>query len=247
MSPQRPPRTRRALTAGTLLLTAAASMSLTLRTSLASDHQDTPEVELHPRLDINDVYAFPGTSADRIALVLTTSSPITPAASGGAGFDPDILYQIKVDNTGDGVEDVVLQFTFDGQGGTQEVTMRGPFAPSQTGRLNSIASSEPTLSGATNTILGSPGEIQLFAGLRDDPFYIDLEQFFKIIPDRAPVQGPLSKIGPKPEASAFRDPGIDFLRGINTLAIAVELPESLLFPPDAGADPKLGIWATTSR
>ena len=29
---------------------------------VASDHQDTPEVELHPRLDINDVYAFPGSS-----------------------------------------------------------------------------------------------------------------------------------------------------------------------------------------
>src|SRR5687767_3475991 len=64
------------LAAGTLLAVSAASIAF--RASLASDHQDTPEVELHPRLDINDVYAFPGTSADRIALVLTTSSPITP-------------------------------------------------------------------------------------------------------------------------------------------------------------------------
>ena len=40
----------------------------------ASDHQDTPEVELNPRMDINDVYAFPGSSADRIALIMTTSS-----------------------------------------------------------------------------------------------------------------------------------------------------------------------------
>jgi hypothetical protein len=31
--------------------------------------------------------------------------------------------------------------------------------------------------------------VQLQAGLFDDPFFIDLEQFFKIIPDRAPVQG----------------------------------------------------------
>ena len=247
MSPQRRLRRRRVLSAATLLLAAAASMGFALRTSLASDHQDTPEVELHPRLDINDVYAFPGTSPDRMALVLTTSSPITPAASTGAGFDPGILYQIKVDNTGDGVEDVVLQFTFDGQGNAQQVTMRGPLTPSQTGTLTSVASTGPTLTGATNSIIGSPSGIQLFAGLRDDPFYIDLEQFFKIIPDRAPVQGPLSKIGPNPEASAFRDPGIDFLRGINTLAIAVELPESLLLPPGAGADPKLGIWATTSR
>ena len=103
------------------------------------------------------------------------------------------------------------------------------------------------MSGPINTTLASPSGVQLFAGLRDDPFYIDLEQFFKIIPDRAPVQGPLSKIGPQPEASAFRNPGIDFLRGINALGIVVELPESMLLPSNPGSDPKLGIWATTSR
>ena len=236
-----------AFTIGALLLTGAGSLGVALRSSLASDHQDTPEVELHPRLDINDVYAFPGSNANRIALVLTTSSPLTPAASVGATFDPDILYQIKIGNTGDGVEDVVLQFTFDGEGAAQQVTLRGPVAPQQSGRLNTIIRSGPTLSGSTNSVLGSADGVQLFAGLRDDPFYIDLEQFFKIIPDRAPVQGPLSKIGPKPEASAFRNPGVDFLRGINALGIVVELPESMILPPNAGSDPKLGIWATTSR
>ena len=247
MSPLRAPSRRAALTIGALVLAGAGSLSVALRSSLASDHQDTPEVELHPRLDINDVYAFPGSSADRIALVLTTSSPLTPAASSGAVFDPDILYQIKVDNTGDGIEDLVLQFTFDGDGTGQTVTMRGPVAPTQTGGLNSFLSSGPTLTGPISNVLGSPAGVQLFAGIRDDPFYIDLEQFFRIIPDRAPVTGPLSKIGPKPEASAFRNPGIDFLRGINTLGIVVEMPESMLLPPGAGSDPKLGIWATTSR
>ena len=236
-----------AISIAALVIAGAGSLGVALRSSLASDHQDTPEVELHPRLDINDVYAFPGSNADRIALVLTTSSPLTPAASVGAAFDPDILYQIKVDNTGDGVEDLVLQFTFDGDGAGQHVTMHGPVAPDQSGRLNTIVASGPTLTGATNTVLGSAGGVQLFAGIRDDPFFIDLEQFFKIIPDRAPVEGPLSKIGPKPEATAFRNPGVDFLRGINGLGIVVELPESMLLPPNAGADPKLGIWATTSR
>ena len=49
------------------------------RTLRSSDHQDTPEVELSPRMDVNDVYAFPSKSdaANRIVLVLTTSSPIT--------------------------------------------------------------------------------------------------------------------------------------------------------------------------
>jgi len=232
---------------GTALLVGAGSLGVALRSSLGSDHQDTPEVELHPRLDINDVYAFPGSNANRIALVLTTSSPLTPASSSGAVFDPDILYQIKVDNTGDGIEDLVLQFTFDGSGPGQQVTLRGPVAPVQTGRVNTVVASGVMVSGPINTSLGSGAGVQLFAGLRDDPFFIDLEQFFKIIPDRAPVQGPLSKIGPRPEASAFRNPGVDFLRGINTLGIVVELPESMLLGSNAGNDPKLGIWATTSR
>lgn len=247
MVPLRAPSRRAALTIGALLIAGAGSLSVALRPSLASDHQDTPEVELHPRLDINDVYAFPGSTADRIALVLTTSSPLTPGATSGAAFDPDILYQLKVDNSGDGVEDLVLQFTFDGEGSAQVVSLRGPAAPAQPGRLNTTLPLGPTIAGPTNTVLGSAPGVQLFAGVRDDPFYIDLEQFFKIIPDRGPVQGPLSKIGPKPEASAFRNPGIDFLRGINTLGIVVELPESLLIAPGSGADPKLGIWATTSR
>src|SRR6187402_1899460 len=136
MSSLRAPSRRAALTIGALVLVGAGSLSVALRSSLASDHQDTPEVELHQRLDINDVYAFPGSNANRIALVLTTSSPLTPAASVGAVFDPDILYQIKVDNTGDGVEDLVLQFTFDGDGAGQHVTMHGPVAPNQSGRLN---------------------------------------------------------------------------------------------------------------
>src|SRR4029079_11566268 len=75
-------------------------------TLLASDHQDTPETELNPRMDINDVYAFPGSSADRIALVMTTSSPIV--GTNIASFDPNLLYQIKIDNGGDANEDLVF-------------------------------------------------------------------------------------------------------------------------------------------
>src|SRR3954447_2343882 len=129
MSPSRSLSRSAAFTFGALLLVGAGSLGVALRSSIASDHQDTPEVELHPRLDINDVYAFPGSNANRIALVLTTSSPLTPAASVGATFDPDILYQIKVDNTGDGVEGLVPQFKFEGEGPGQRVTMHGPGAP----------------------------------------------------------------------------------------------------------------------
>lgn len=255
---------RAAAAAGALILFAAAVPAV--REAVGSDHQDTPEVELSPRLDINDVFAFPGSTEDRIAIVVTTQSPITPAGTAAARFDPNALYQIKIDNTGDAVEDLVLQFQFDDlAGGVQRVAMFGPVAPTSTGPNNRVAKATPDVLGNINTVLttGSGAtQVQLFAGPRDDPFYIDLEQFFRIIPDRRPSRGPLSMIGPSPEASAFRQQctngvpnpnqsqfdqtrgcAVDFLRTFNSMAIVVELPESML----KGAGNNIGLWATVAR
>ncbi len=249
--------------AAAVLLTAGI---LGVRQAVGSDHQDTPEVELSPRLDINDLYAFPGSSEDRIAIVLTTQSPITPAATAAARFDPHALYQIKIDNTGDAMEDLVLQFQFDDlEGGGQRVALFGPVAPASVGPNNRVAKATPDIVGDINTVLtigAGAAQVQLFAGPRDDPFYIDLDQFFRIIPDRRPSRGPLSMIAP--EASAFRpknctggviDPGqgqfdqthgcaADFLRTFNSMAIVVELPESLV---RGAGNNDIGMWATVSR
>ena len=229
----------------TIALVAAGivTVGITTQRVLASDHQDTPEVELNPRMDINDVYAFPGASADRIAIVLTTSSPI---AGQTASFDPDLLYQLKVDNTGDAVEDLVFQVTFDdGTGANQKYTIRGPVAPSMTGTKAKLVTTGNVVTGSVGSVAGSTSGVQGFAGIKADPFVIDLEQFFNIIPDRRPSTGPLS--GPAtPTATQFRTPGIDFLRPFNTLAIAIELPKSqLVSSTDAGA--KFGVWGTISR
>jgi uncharacterized protein DUF4331 len=234
---------------GVAIVAGIAALSATLavtRSSWGSDHQDTPEVELSPRMDVNDVYAFPGSSPDRIALVLTTSSPITPAQSASAAFDPNLLYQLKIDNTGDGVEDKVIQITFSGTGTNQQVTVRGPVAPAQTGTMNTLVTSGPTTTGATNTNVGSASGVQVFAGIRDDPFFLDLEQFFRIVPDRKPVSGALSQLPDQPTASTFRAAGqaVDYLRGINTLAIVLEMPTSMLTD---GGNKKIGVWGTISR
>jgi hypothetical protein len=236
------PSRARALLIGAVALAAAISAA----TLFASDHQDTPEVELSPRMDINDVYAFPGATADRIVLVMTTSSPITPAQGSTAAFDPNLLYQLKIDNTGDGIEDRVLQFTFSGSATNQQVQLRGPLAPASTGMVNTVIDAAPSLTGATNSNLGTANGVQVFAGLRDDPFFLDLEQFFRIVPDRKPVSGPLSQLPDTPSASAWRPVGqaVDYLRGLNTLAIVVELPTSML---TAGGNPKIGVWGTISR
>jgi Domain of unknown function (DUF4331) len=238
--------TGRARYVGAALAIAGIGLLAGVRATIGSDHQDTPEVELSPRMDINDVYAFPGTSDDRIVLVMTTSSPITPAQGASASFDPDLLYQLKIDNNGDAVEDLVLQLTFDGQGASQKVRVRGPVRPVMTGTRNPIVATSPALTGNFNTSFGSSNGMEVFAGLRDDPFFLDLEQFFRIIPDRRPVSGPLSQLPDQPSASAFRASGqaIDYLRGFNTLAIVIELPESEL---TAGGTAKLGIWGTISR
>ena len=209
---------------------------------MASDHQDTPEVELNPRMDINDVYSFPGsggTSTDRVTLVMTTSSPI-PAGT-AAQFDPNLLYQFKIDNSGDGKEDLVIQARFDGNGG---YTITGPVAPTSTGQIGTLVTSGNSVTGTVGQSANS-NNLQVFAGLRADPFFIDLEQFFKILPDRRPSTGPLS-VPQTQEATAFRNPGVDFLRPFNALAIVIELPKSQLVSSTA-TDASFGLWGTTSR
>lgn len=240
-APASKPRRSRRIIAGVLVL-ATIIGGASVGTMIASDHQDTPEVELNPRMDVNDVYAFPGSSSDRVVLAMTTSSPIQGST---ASFDSDILYQFKIDNTGDGVEDLVIQATFSGSGSTQQVTLRGPVAPRDLGTKARIVTSGPSVTGTIGQTISGDNTMQIFAGLRDDPFFIDLEQFFAILPDRRPSTGPLS--GPAtPTATAFRNPGIDFLRTFNALAIVVEVPKSMLTTSTA-ADAKFGVWGTTSR
>ena len=239
----RPGTGRRSWRTIALVAAGIVTVGITTQRVLASDHQDTPEVELNPRMDINDVYAFPGSAADRIALVLTTSSPI---AGQNASFDPNLLYQIKVDNSGDAVEDLVFQITFDeGTGAAQRYTIRGPVAPAMTGTKATLVSTGNVLTVTVGNVSGAVSAMQGFAGVRADPFFIDLEQFFNIVPDRRPSTGPLS--GPSAQtATQFRTPGVDFLRPFNTLAIAIELPKSqLLTSTDAAA--KCGVWGTISR
>jgi hypothetical protein len=43
---------------------------------------------------------------------MNSRASLTPPEIPGASFDPDLLYQFKVDNNGDHIEDKVLQVTF---------------------------------------------------------------------------------------------------------------------------------------
>jgi len=228
-----------------LVVAVCLAVAGVIRLARGSDHQDTPDVELNPASDMTDVYAFPGASPGRTVLVLNSWAFITPAQTHTTYFDPNLLYQFKIDTNGDGVEDQVIQVTFNGTGAGQTVDVRGPVAPPVAGAMgNTIAAGAPAVTGAINTVLGSAGGMQVFAGWRDDPFFIDLEQFFRIIPDRKPVTGALSQLPDTATASAFRTPGVDYVAGFNVLSIVIELPTASLV---AGGGPKIGVWGTISR
>lgn len=239
---------RRALVAGALVAAAAAGIA---RLAIGSDHQDTPLVELNPTQDMTDVYAFPGSAPGRIVLVMNSWAFLTPAqTAAGATFDNSLLYQFKIDNTGDAKEDKVIQITFNGTGASQTVSVRGPVAPPVQGAMgNEVAAVTPAVTGPVNTVLGSPTGIQVFAGPRDDPFFIDLEAFFCVLPDRKPVTGPLASacaLTPNPSAPFFFRPSgqaVDYVKGFNVLSIVIELPSSMI---ENGAPGKLGIWGTIS-
>ena len=164
-----------------------------------------------------------------------------------ASFDPNLLYQIKIDNGGDANEDLVFQITFNnGVGSAQQVRVVGPVVPTTPGTVSTLVNSSNAVEGAVNSILGSSTGVQVFAGLRADPFFIDLEQFFNIIPDRRPSTGVLStQTGPA--QSSFRNPGVDTLRPFNALAIVIELPKAQLISSSTSTDAKFGVWATISR
>lgn len=234
-------RRRWAIGAGFLLVSAGG-----IGAAIASDHQDSPNVELNPLQDMTDVYAFPSPVPGRIVLVMNTRAFLTPAASPSASFDRGQLYQFKVDNTGDAREDRVIQVTFDGTGAGQTVSVRGPVAPPVIGSMgNTVASAAPAVTGTINTALGSATAMQVFAGARDDAFFLDLEQFFRIVPDRKPSTGALAALPNTPSASGFRPAGqaVNYIAGFNVLTIVVELPVADL----AGGGTRLGIWGTISR
>src|SRR4029077_8109005 len=146
-----------------LAVAVALAVAGMIRLARGSDHQDTPEVELNPASDMTDVYVFPGASPDRTVLVLNSWAFITPAQTTNTYFDPNLLYQFKIDTNADGVEDRVIQVTFDGTGSGQTVTVRGPVAPPVAGAMgNVLATGTATVSGPINAALGSASGMQVF-------------------------------------------------------------------------------------
>lgn len=254
---------------------------------LASSHGEAPLISMDRYADNTDTYAFRSVEAGRDGFVTLLANWI-PLQEPSAGpqwfrFDDTVLYEIKIDNTGDGLEDIRYQFQFTTQTFNNN-TVLGHTTVNQDGAitsLNDIDYNMPQtysvrrvdsstgrrgrlLAGGLRTppanvgprvtpnyeanlgqpaVYGLPGGGKVFAGNRDEYFYIDLGVFDGINLRTINTGG----------AGLFVGNGVDSTQGYNVSTIAIEVPISDLTRNRAVAsgptDPNavIGVWATSSR
>ncbi len=95
---------------------AAAGLAAACNTALASSHREAPMITQYPKVDGTDVYAFKSYEPGRSSFVTIIANyiPLQDPFGGPNYFtmDPDGLYEIHIDNNGDGQEDLTFQFKF---------------------------------------------------------------------------------------------------------------------------------------
>ena len=201
----------------------------------AADHIDAPAVT-GQKSDITDLYVFQGQTTSNMVFVANTQGLLTPGTTGAAKFDENTLIEFNIENTGDAIEDLVIQCKYDAASKSMQVY--GPIAPSEKGtrsKLEGSASASATVTAYGSTAVvgtGSTG-IKVFAGPRDDPFFFDLDQYKKVIAGTA---------------TGFKTVGTDAFAGTNVLSVVVEVPKSLLGAQSSGTfSNKVNVWVETKK
>ncbi len=224
----------------------------------ASDHDDG-ETELKGRsLNLTDLYVFredwqdSGGSSEHMIFVMNT----TPRAIARQQytFSTRARYQFHVARVGatqkstrpDGQEDIVMRLEFaepddqGRQGMRLTVNRNGQVAQAPAGFTTSLLEGG---SPRINTVSIAGFEMQLFAGLREDPFYFDVERFFRVRALLAtgintlsgPTQG-----GPNPFRSTAT--AVDFAAGYNVNSIVLRVP--ITFLQTTNREPIFDVWET---
>src|SRR5215510_10775738 len=80
----------------------------------ASSHREAPLISADPLADTTDVYAFMSPDAPDMVTLIASFVPFEDPAGGPNfyKFGDNVLYEIKIDNNGDAVEDITYQFRF---------------------------------------------------------------------------------------------------------------------------------------
>jgi Domain of unknown function (DUF4331) len=111
------PRTNVAARAPLLVILAAVALVTAMLAPLsvqASSHREAPMISRDPTADNTDLYAFRSPDGSNTVTIVANFIPLEEPAGGPNfnAFDDNVLYQIKVDNTGDARPDVTYQFRF---------------------------------------------------------------------------------------------------------------------------------------
>src|SRR5262249_6925504 len=239
-----------------------------------SSHREAPEISKDPVADNTDVYAF--RSPDNPSTVTIVANFIPGQAPAGGPnfyeFGDDVLYEINIDNDGDGQDDITYSFQFQTQVGNPNTFLynTGPITSLDSSSWNrkqfySVSRGERQLAGnlpcppcnigrrptpnyaslasaAIQTL--SSGE-KVFAGQRNDPFYVDLGSIFDLADLR-----PFQNLHLIPSAATK---SVDTLSTLNVHTIAIQVPISKLtsdgsVPTDPmSSKAVLGIYASASR
>ncbi|MFQ3578305.1 MAG: DUF4331 family protein, partial [Verrucomicrobiia bacterium] len=208
----------------------AATIVVVQLGSQAADHRDGPifvNTQANGRADINDAYIFQAPGNANHTVMIFTVSPfagnLTPTT-----FDQNLVYDFKIDNTGDAIENITFRVTFGPPNtqGVQTVTVRGlplnRFPP--TGRI---------ARGNTGTNIPVTGGGLFRAAVHDDPFFFDAAGFNAFIAEGkgSPNRGA--------QAKNFFGPNA------NTLAMILQIPTSRI--RSSPSNPNVGVWVTTTR
>jgi len=214
---------------------------------VASDHDDGETDTKGRNMNLTDLYAFreidqnPNAGVPEGDLVLVMNTNPRSVARQQYYFSSKAKYEFhvtRVANKNDaatGRKDITIRFDFsDPLGGGQQrikVSVITDGGTNDRGAKDGATLERRTTdTGAfilTTAINGMPilnrvdfrgHKLTVFAGLREDPFFFDVEQFFRV---RAGALG----IGP---GAGFRNPGLDFTAGYNVNAIVVRVPLALL-------------------
>jgi hypothetical protein len=240
----------------TNLRTSLVVALLTLATTAwASDHDDG-EIDAKGRaLNLTDVYAFKESwqvsGGDPNALVLVMNSNPRSLPRQQYYFSTQAYYEFHVsragtakDTPGTTQDDVILRFQFGepNSNGVQKMTLTAikggaSAGTDETGVTTALAATTPTAN--TLNLAGTP--MTAFAGLREDPFFFDVTQFFKF---RAALAANGGHAAP---AAAENYPragtAVDFTANYNVNAIVVRLPVSFL---QTSGETVFDLWATIS-
>jgi len=193
------------------LLRAALLTGMTLpATALAADHAEAPNTQYDPAADIADYYVWH--EGGQIQAVLTYNPFMIPGDD--AVYDAGVVYTLHFDVDGDAVSDHDIDIRFgqasSGNWGVQVSDLPGASAP---------------VRGQVETVIAAPGG-QVFAGMRDDPFFFNLAGFLDTL-----ATGTLSF------------DGTDDVAGVNVMTIAIQFDAGSLL----GTDTDFQSWATSGR